>query len=1590
MRVDPRFLTADGPEIFNGSELLLKGCLEAEGGVHLLGGYPGSPTAGFFDSMARIKDLLNSKGIRALMNSNEALAAAMLNGSQALGCRAVINMKSVGVHVAADALALGNLAGAHREGGAVVVYGDDPWSDSTQVPADSRYISKHLFIPVIEPADPQEVKDFVDLALKVSRGSELFSGFILPTNLADGGGTVRCRANQYPAFNTVQKLTLDTSQIDLDKRVLLPPRTWWQEESFPRRHRTAVEIARRLGLNRIENASDSVRPVGFVTSGMAYGYLRHALWEMGMDGQAPILKLGMSYPLDGELVRALAGQCRAIVVVEERRGFIEEQVAQVVLADRQSGGLAGEVVLWGKQFPAGLPGIPATRGLHPSILIDRLVPMLRHANGGGGGRLLHTEWDEGLDRETRTITSTARVDVGEVPARLPTFCPGCPHRDSAALCLDIKKRFMDGEYMRRKHGRGPVDLVFHGDTGCYTMLMFPPTSDLMHDYSGMGLGGGTGVGTDPFITNKEAVFMGDSTFFHSGQLAISQAVKLGQDITFIILDNATTAMTGHQPTPGLSFDIIGNPTAVQDIEEIVSGMTGDSGLSVVRVDPEKREQYCRLLESTFLADGVKVIIADKECAITRGRRKRREEQATIRQVGYLPVWKHMNVNLEACTFCLSCAEMTGCPGLKHTETDYGPKMDTDITWCVNDGACERIGACGAFEEVTVRRKRPPRTRVPELGLDDIPEPDKRDFGDLWRCCLTGVGGMGLGVATSIIVRAGHKEGYDVRFLDKKGLAIRNGGTVSQVAYLMASQPVTALIPYGKADLLIGIDVLEAARALDPRGRMRVATRERTAAVVNTDKIPTINGILGNEDFDPDRLERMIREHTRAEDYLARNIARICESYLGSKLYANVMMLGFAFQKGLIPVSMHSMAWAIKDTISTDFRKNLYAFNMGRKLVVQGDLFQGPPVRTAWCDTLEDKCRATIRRYRNGQALADSLREVAAGTAAALEGVDEETRRNVVVRIYDCMRWGGIRHARRYAKAVTDIFARDSSDYGYAATRAVVYNLADAMLIKDAVFLAELATSPEKQARDARKYNVNRANGDTIHYRHLWHVDWRIGPWSIRRRLVMRTWMLRVLRGWKWLRRALPRWHGQETTYVLAYEHAIAAFRGGSPLEYQASLLPLASAECMNCPNPRCKEAGCPADSEISKWLLLAYQGRWREACVTLHEKNNFPEFTSRICPAPCQAACKQALRGFAVQIKDIESRIVDKGFGEGWIAPAPAERKTGRSVAVVGSGPAGLACAQQLARAGHDVTVFEKDDAPGGLLRYGIPDFRLEKALVDRRIEQLAGEGVTVRTGCHVGADVPAGELLNEFDAVCLAVGARRARGLDVPGADLPGVHGAMDLLRQQNLRAAGKAVPPGELIDARGKTVVVIGGGDTGADCVDALSLQGAAEIHQFEILPRPADGEQADHGRAVEQSPALHRRWKVRTLGFAGQDGRVEQIAAMRVNWLNTPDGPQMEPVAGSEFRMKVDLVILATGFEPVVGEQIARQLRLATDERGRAIVSDCRTSQPGVFAAGDLVTGPALVVAAIDSGRRAADKIDQYLARAAAPQQALAGAM
>ena len=432
------------------------------------------------------------------------------------------------------------------------------------------------------------------------------------------------------------------------------------------------------------------------------------------------------------------------------------------------------------------------------------------------------------------------------------------------------------------------------------------------------------------------------------------------------------------------------------------------------------------------------------------------------------------------------------------------------------------------------------------------------------------------------------------------------------------------------------------------------------------------------------------------------------------------------------------------------------------------------------------------------------------------------------------------------------------------------------------------------------------------------------------------------------------------------------------------------ARCMDCGVPFCQgDSGCPVHNVIPEWNDLVRRGRWREAGEALHATNNFPEFTGRLCPAPCESACVLGLIDQPVAIRNIEQAIADRGFAEGWIAPRPPARESGRRVAVVGSGPAGLAAAQQLRRLGHAVVVFERADRVCGLLRYGIPEFKMEKAVLDRRLAQMRAEGVAFRPNVNVGVDVAVESLRRDFDAVCLAGGATAARDLDVPGRKLAGVHLAMELLGQQNRRLAGDAIDPDSEITAQGKRVVVIGGGDTGSDCVGTCHRQGAARVHQFELLPQPPAHRapstpwplwpmQLRSSHAHEEG--CERQWSVSTIGFSGgADGRVRKLHAVRVEMREAPDGrPLVVPVVGSEFTLDADLVLLAMGFTgPPRGDTLLTELGVKLDPRGNvATDGDHRSSVDGVFAAGDMRRGQSLIVWAIREGRDAAAGIHRYL--------------
>jgi indolepyruvate ferredoxin oxidoreductase len=711
----------------------------------------------------------------------------------------------------------------------------------------------------------------------------------------------------------------------------------------------------------------------------------------------------------------------------------------------------------------------------------------------------------------------------------------------------------------------------------------------------MGLGGATGAGIDPFIRNKQVVFMGDSTFFHSGQTAISNSIKNNQDVTYVILDNKTTAMTGHQPTPGVDADILGRPTFAQDIERIVSAMA--PGKSIVRrMNPEDRQHYKTTLERTVLADGVKVVIADKECGITFHRRRAREERRVEKELGYLPLKRHINITPEVCEYCLECTTATGCPGLTVAHTDYGPKVQTDLTACVADGACFRAGglACPSFEHIVVKRRQAPASKIDGLNLIHLADPGVALLDGVerrtWRMYLAGVGGMGIGVAGSILIQAGFKQGYKVLFAEKKGLAIRNGGVTGQITFAAGDGVAGQAIPYGKADLLLGVDLLEASRSLDPHSPTRVASPGRTHAVLNTHKTPTIAVLTGKEDFDVEAVLAGIRRGVRPEGLFAENVSDVCQRLLGSKLYANIMMLGVAFQLGLVPVSTANMLAAIEAVVRSDLDRNLKAFHIGRKMVVDPEVFNFSPRPQTVEELIEEKCAAFRKEYWfRGHKKARNYRQTVERALAGMPELDEASRRAFALRVYDCCQYDGLEYARRYVQLVRLVYDRDTAELGRRAVRAVIENLHRAMIIKDEIYVAFLLTAAEKLERDRKRYDVDPARGDRIGYTHINKPEFNLFGRRVRLPFALHTrnWMLRIIRRCKFLRRGkwAPFHHPKEEAFRDWYIDLVERFSYADAAGYETYVKALSVPEAVRgyreIREPRMAEARRRADDILA-------------------------------------------------------------------------------------------------------------------------------------------------------------------------------------------------------------------------------------------------------------------------------------------------------------------------------------------------------------------------------------------------------------------------
>ncbi len=445
------------------------------------------------------------------------------------------------------------------------------------------------------------------------------------------------------------------------------------------------------------------------------------------------------------------------------------------------------------------------------------------------------------------------------------------------------------------------------------------------------------------------------------------------------------------------------------------------------------------------------------------------------------------------------------------------------------------------------------------------------------------------------------------------------------------------------------------------------------------------------------------------------------------------------------------------------------------------------------------------------------------------------------------------------------------------------------------------------------------------------------------------------------------------------------------VNYTDEDIKLQASRCQDCGIPFCHGYGCPVSNLIPDWNDLVYKGKWEEACRLLHSTNNFPEVTGRVCPAPCEESCTLNVGLESVTIRDIEMSIVEKGFTNGWIISNPPAERTGKKIAIIGSGPAGLAAAQQLNRMGHSVTLFEKAAKAGGFLRYGIPDYKLEKWVLDRRIKQMTDEGIVIKTNTYVSKDITVDTLHKDFDAIVLACGAREARDIQITGRELSGIYQAVDYLTQSNEKVDGISFDKSTLIDAKGKSVLVIGGGDTGADCVGTSRRQGATSVTQIEILPKPPEKRSEEtpwpqYAKKLRTSTShdegCERKWCITTKKIDGTNGKIEKVLAAEVEWVKNEKGNwDMKEVAGSEFEIKADLIFLAMGFVHPVHDQLVKELGVDLDPRGNFKTNNFgygTTSVKKVFSAGDCARGASLVVWAIANGRAVAEMVNEYLSK------------
>ena len=1066
-------------QILNGNELIIQGALEA--GFHLYTGYPGSPLADYFNILYEKKNEFHKKGLRVVIANSEANAAAMASGAKQAHKNVLVAMKSMGLHVASDALSVGNFANPGT-GGVVIVVGDDPWSISTSSPADSRYLFKHLHIPFLDPSTPEELKDWMKVSLEISLKTSVYQGLLLTTFMAEGGGRVLVGVEKN--INT-ELIELDPATFDLSKNVMVPPNSLRADvsminERFPK----VFDVLKEFNLDLKFGNLDS--KVGFITSGAVFEILKHVLDDNQALDRFSLYKVAAPYPLVSDLIIPYLSKLETLIVVEEKRGFLETEIYE--LCSRHN----LKLKIYGKKIDE-LEGFPIHGGLNYELVVDRVSKIFTKL---------------GLTPCHSHVAGATLTEV--LPRRLPTFCPGCPHRETLSLLKDLRG------HLKKQN----INLISHGDVGCYSLSFLEPFKE-MHNLSAMGQGGALGAGVDLFTTNPSVVLMGDSTFFHSGITDISNSVQMNHTITYILLDNDNTAMTGHQFTPRTGESVEGFKRPAQDMLNMVRAL---GVAEAIEVNPSDRYFYQNLMRETIVKPGTKVIISNKECGLTFHGRKKAADRKLFSKNETIKSERFYQINTDACEDCRACVELTGCPGLSQTFDAYGSKVMIDPQICVSDSYCTKIKACPSFELVEVKDYHPTlyQTKIESLETSELSLPKlKKSLDDIasgsdYRVVVTGVGGSGVTTISRVLAEAAKtmsgRTDIQFKFVDQKGLAQRNGNVTSHLALYRKGKSHAQITPLGGADLLLSPDLLD--------GSQHLAFLNQDGLVLLDEKFQVPLSILldkGNErePINANSLQEKLKT-LLGDRLILLPMKETCEEYLGKSVYASAMILGAAYQKGMIPFPIADLMSAFTRTMKKqELENNLKAFELGRRLVL-GNV---KPLKKADVDNKIELLKHSIieSSLLNGSNLGNLFIKKVNELESFLPSI---IKNHLGQYVHDLL----IFDRGRFLEDFIEQSKKLSSIYRDDLLQMAIRTLAKTYFIKDEVYIAHMMISPMRVFQDKKMYG---SLGSGFKKTFINRPSFDVGSKKIEFDFSPKPWMLKVMRHARFLRVILPSWHARE-------------------------------------------------------------------------------------------------------------------------------------------------------------------------------------------------------------------------------------------------------------------------------------------------------------------------------------------------------------------------------------------------------------------------------------------------------------------------------